>query len=678
MLLNSLRNASINRQSRIAISSVIMMGCLFGAIAIAILWMIEQNWTNWHNYQDQTTAKASALSTLSQELGYGGMIHQFKDYVLHRDGNRVAEVKKAANAALAATSDYRALGVKPEESQDLAVIEQAVGAYLKALDQAQRLAANGSSTSQITRSIDIDDGKALAALNNLQTSIANRGTEQQQQIESNFAIVDQMAWAIVIVAIIGSLLQSFLTRRILQDFIATPIQNLTEAMRSLAAGQTDIDLSRYRSSNEIGSMVAATEVFKENLTRVNVLQKDSEEQVKVERTRQHDLEAYISSLQDIVRQCVAGDFSRRITWQSDQEFVRTLSDVINQLIETTERGLNDVTDVLAGLAEGDLSRRVTADYQGAFGDLKRNANSTAEQLNNVVTEVQGTISEVKNAAAEIDSGTLDLSHRTEQAASNLQETAAASEQMSATVNQNAKNAQSANQLADDANQTASKGGDVVERAVTAMSGIEDSAKKITDIISVIDEIAFQTNLLALNASVEAARAGEAGKGFAVVAQEVRQLAQRSAQAASDIKTLIQASNNQVEDGVRLVNQAGDALSNIVGSIGKVASIVREITNASQEQASGIQEINNSIANMDEMTQQNSALVEQSTAAARTLSDQSGTLTQLMAFFKLQGASAPSSPRSQSRGPAPARPMTRKPAPQNIPAPAAADDGWSEF
>ncbi len=384
-----------------------------------------------------------------------------------------------------------------------------------------------------------------------------------------------------------------------------------------------------------------------------------------------------SSIDNVLEAANSGDFSKRVDTTSTQGTMAKLADGINQLNQLIEGATQDLVKMLAGLAEGDLTGQITTNYQGSFGELKDNANRTASQLAEIVTQIQMASTEVKNAATEISSGTNDLAERTEQAASNLEETAASTEEMSATVKQNAENAKNANLLADTANQTANKGGGVVERAVTAMGGIEMSARKITDIIGVIDEIAFQTNLLALNASVEAARAGEAGKGFAVVAQEVRQLAQRSAQAASDIKTLIQDSNDQVRDGVQLVNQAGDALGEILGSIGKVSGIVQEITSASQEQASGVQEINSSINNMDQMTQQNAALVEESTAAARALSDQAGKLSELMAFFKLGNVAAPARRPSIA-----ARPMRDSSSIQSATDTSsmatASNDGWSEF
>ena len=391
-----------------------------------------------------------------------------------------------------------------------------------------------------------------------------------------------------------------------------------------------------------------------------------------------DLTVEVSVQEEIDRVIQAvrqGDFSQSIDLQGADGTYARLAGGMNQLKDVIKHAVDELGVMLKAMAGGDLSKRIKADFQGQLGELKDDANGTADQLAGIMREIQSATGEVKNAASEISSGTEDLSNRTEQAASNLEETAASAEEMAATVRQNAENARTASDLAGSADSTAKIGGDVVEHAVGAMNRIEQSAQKITDIISVIDEIAFQTNLLALNASVEAARAGEAGKGFAVVAQEVRQLAQRSAQAATDIKTLIQDSNGQVQEGVQLVNQAGEALAEILGSIGKVTKTVQEISSASQEQAAGVQEINGSINNMDEMTQQNSALVEENSAAAKALSDQAGKLNQLTSFFTLGGQPATSAPIvSPVITPRPSsKSVVNKPAPAMV-----GGDDWSEF
>ncbi|MEZ5930573.1 MAG: methyl-accepting chemotaxis protein [Alphaproteobacteria bacterium] len=354
-----------------------------------------------------------------------------------------------------------------------------------------------------------------------------------------------------------------------------------------------------------------------------------------------------SQIDRVVAAARKGNFKDRISTAEKGAYASIAAGVnaLNQQIEAT---IDDVTAVLGAIANGRLEQRITADYEGKFGELRDHVNDTAERLTSIVTGIKTTAKEVAAAAAEIGSGTEDLAGRTERAAASLEETAAAAEQLAATVRQNAENAGKASELSESADKIAGQGGEVVKSAVLAMAGIDQSAEKITAIISVIDEIAFQTNLLALNASVEAARAGEAGKGFAVVAQEVRQLAQRSAQAASDIKALIQHSNHQVKDGVSLVNQAGEALTEIVAAIGAVAKIVRDISAASQEQSLGVQNINSSIAGMDDMTQQNSALVEQSSASARTLSDQAAELTEAMAFFHLQNSPAETEPPKRRR------------------------------
>ncbi|PCI62256.1 MAG: hypothetical protein COB37_07250 [Kordiimonadales bacterium] len=384
----------------------------------------------------------------------------------------------------------------------------------------------------------------------------------------------------------------------------------------------------------------------------------------------------------VVEAAVTGDLTQRIDLEEKEGFMLNVSTGINQFAETCDKGLNDVATTLASMAGGDLTARIEADYQGTWDELKQNTNATGEKLSEVLGQIATGAGDVGNAATEIASGSADLSERTEQQASALEETAASMEEMESAVKTNAENAASANTQGTQARDVAEKGGVVVNDAVEAMSRIEESSQKISDIIVVIDEIAFQTNLLALNAAVEAARAGDAGKGFAVVASEVRALAQRSSEAAKDIKGLIVDSNNQVKTGVELVNEAGTQLGEIVTSIKGVTDLVSEIAAANQEQATGIAEINKSIAEMDEMTQQNSALVEETAASARQLEDQSEVMQERVSFFTtdVSVSSGGGTPRAKAKRPeakakAPASKKARKKAPAKK---AGGDDDWAEF
>jgi methyl-accepting chemotaxis protein len=293
---------------------------------------------------------------------------------------------------------------------------------------------------------------------------------------------------------------------------------------------------------------------------------------------------------------------------------------------------------LEDIAGGNFAIEVPGrDRKDEIGQIASALGAMAEKVSTTIAEVKASGREVTNASAEISTSTTDLSQRTEEQAASLEETSAAMEELSATVKKNAENAQQANTSANSTRDVAERGGQVVAKAVDAMAKIEESSRKISDIIGVIDEIARQTNLLALNAAVEAARAGEAGRGFAVVASEVRSLAQRSSQAAKDIKDLITNSNGQVKDGVELVNKAGASLTEIVDSIKKVAEIVGDIANASTEQATGIEQINKALSQMDEVTQQNSALVEENAATAKTLEHQAKTMDEQVAFFQIGDA-----------------------------------------
>lgn len=342
----------------------------------------------------------------------------------------------------------------------------------------------------------------------------------------------------------------------------------------------------------------------------------------------------ISKITSMIASANEGKLDERIDVSAFEGFYAEMTHSMNELMDTISDPINNSIHVLTSFSNGDLTQTMLGDYKGSFLQIQDALNGTITRLRDTVMRIRDSAGAVHLASSEISAGSTDLSQRTEQQASSLEETAASMEEITGTVRQNSENAKSANELSSGACNVAERGGQVVNDAVNAMRNIEKSSQKISDIISVIDEIAFQTNLLALNAAVEAARAGEAGKGFAVVASEVRSLAGRSASASKEIKSLIMESSGEVKAGAELVNQAGSTLTEIVDSVKQVATIISDIASASSEQASGINEINSSVSQMDEMTQQNAALVEENTAAAQSLVQQAQALGDMMQFFKI--------------------------------------------
>jgi methyl-accepting chemotaxis protein len=447
--------------------------------------------------------------------------------------------------------------------------------------------------------------------------------------------------------------------------ITRPVAQLVSTMGVLAGGNTDIDVPGTGRGDEIGTMAKAVLIFRDaaiEKTRLEAETAERDRRSAAEKAEQDRMAAeqkseaekraaaereaatakvmneFDAAVGGIVKAAMAGDFSQRVSLDGKDGVIRNLAAAMNSMCDNVGKVMDDLVGMLGSLAEGDLTKRISAHYEGTFGVLKDSANTTAERLTDTISKIKAAATEVANASAEISTSTTDLSQRTEEQAAGLEETSASMEEISVTVKKNAENAQQANQVTNSTRTIADRGGAVVAEAVGAMSRIEESSRKIADIIGVIDEIARQTNLLALNAAVEAARAGDAGRGFAVVASEVRSLAQRSSQAAKDIKDLITSSSSQVQEGVDLVNRAGTSLNEIVESIKQVADIVAGIASASNEQAVGIDQVNKALAQMDEVTQQNSALVEENAATAKTLEQQSSTMDQQVSYFQLDGGS----------------------------------------
>lgn len=409
---------------------------------------------------------------------------------------------------------------------------------------------------------------------------------------------DWIRRAMGVAALLGVLIGLMLIRA-----VSSPLRLMTRTMTELANGKLDVEIPAAKRKDEIGKLAGATKAFKDQLAAA-------------ERSK----------------------------------------------IEQTEIIVSSIGTGLDSLAKGDLTHRVSADLTGPYAKLKDDFNGAVTRLQNTMATILASTSGISAGAGEISQSADNLSKRTEQQAASLEETAAALEQITATIKKTAQNAKETSTIVTTAKSAAEEGGHVVETAIQAMGEIEQSSKKITDIIGVIDEIAFQTNLLALNAGVEAARAGDAGKGFAVVASEVRALAQRSSEAAKQIKTLIKTSGEQVNSGVKLVGQSGTALKRIADQVIEINNLVSEMAQGAQQQATGIEQVSAAVTQMDHVTQQNAAMVEESTAASRNLATETTELSNLVSFFRVANTEPASDKKQQDKksSEAAATPTSRKP------------------
>ena len=493
------------------------------------------------------------------------------------------------------------------------------------------------------------DGSRTGGMLDNQKKLLNGDAGAIASAISALVIIEWLLLGIGIALGVGT---AFLTARA----VAVPLVGMTGAMGKLAEGNLETVVPGMQRSDEIGEMAAAVQVFKENALKVREM--NDAEAIRTGQTRERaaSMTKLTDGLAGAVNAAIDGDFTQRIALSFPDEDLKAVAKNVNHLLSTVDAGISETSQVLAALAQTDLTQRMRGEYRGAFAKLKADINAVVDNLSDVVGQLRQTSGGLKTATGEILAGANDLAERTTKQAAAIEETSAAMEQLSATVVENAKRAELASRKAQNVSDTAALTGEVMAKSNHAMERISTSSAKISNIIGLIDDIAFQTNLLALNASVEAARAGDAGKGFAVVAVEVRRLAQSAASASSEVKVLIEQSAGEVSSGSKLVAEATQKLVDMLGSVKESAELIKDISSATREQSNAIAEVSIAIRQMDEMTQHNAALVEETNAAIEQTEGQANELDSIVDRFVVdQRATSAAAPvqaaRSVSAAPA---------------------------
>ena len=642
--MNFLNNLPVGRKLFLAFACVLLAIMAMGAFVFLQLMALERAGQERSVANRMVRETAAAEFYLSRQEGsFRGFLLSGDEYYVERAGShrdnfkaQVAEMRKDAG---------------PELQDEIDTLEQSADAWfehviVQGAELARNPATHASAVAMVGRSGSAD--RMIAPVEASFEKVKEAMNAELDRVRAAQASAAGAARWVLIAGIVLACLMAIGAGFVLTRGINGPIMSMIGYMRRLIGGDTAFEVPCVARKDEFGEMGRSVIAFRDAAIDKARLERETEEQ------------------------------------RAAAERERALNEAEKARAAEEDRvAITALAEGLSAMAGGDLTYRMTVDVAPKAEQLKSDFNSAIGQLQQAVSVVVQNVAAIRSGAGEISHAADDLSRRTEQQAASLEETAAALDQITATVNRTASGARQASDVVQAARGDAETSGVVVRDAVQAMSAIEQSAQQISQIIGVIDEIAFQTNLLALNAGVEAARAGDAGRGFAVVASEVRALAQRSAEAAREIKTLISASTAQVGSGVQLVGETGEALQRIVGRVAEIDGLVSEIAASAQEQATGLQQVNTAVNQMDQVTQQNAAMVEESTAASHSLAQEAESLATSVARFRI-GDQAPAAPAAR---PAPARSeRTARTVAQlktlghggAAPKPVAAEDGWEAF
>ncbi|USQ95077.1 methyl-accepting chemotaxis protein [Caulobacter sp. RL271] len=608
-----LSDLSISRKLILAFACLVTLSVASSGFSIWKMRQVAQA-VQWNNHTQEVLAAAAAVGAamVDQETGVRGYLIAGDDGFLEPYKNGRAAYAEAFGKLKTLTADNAA------QQTRIAALGASAEGWMGKVAEVEIAAMHEPATVEHAREMERSRaGKtymdkvrgALGEIKGAETELLVQRAERQNRDQTQAQLT-------LIVGGLAGVLAAVGMAWILSRAIATPINGLDRAMQRLAAGDLDAEAPGRERRDELGAMARTVQTFKD---------------AAIEKLRLQDAAAELDRTAEGERQ--------------RNEAAKAESARQQQIV------VDGVASGLEKLAAGDLVYRIETPFSAEYEKLRTDFNAAMVQLQETMKIVTAKVDGMRSGAHEISHAADDLSRRTEQQAASLEETAAALDQITATVRKTSEGANHARNVVTSAKSDAEHSGEVVRKAVGAMSQIESSSSQISQIIGVIDEIAFQTNLLALNAGVEAARAGESGRGFAVVAQEVRALAQRSADAAKEIKALISTSTQQVEEGVSLVGQTGEALARILTQVGDITVIVSEIAASAQEQSTGLQQVNATVNQMDQVTQQNAAMVEQSTAASHSLNQEAMDLAGLVGRFRVDqraAAAAPASTAPKSR------------------------------